>query len=142
MNDLSYFNLGFRSDRVFESFSNVLEGQPYNSNVIEDALAIIKDCLTIENYDSFISNLAGNRGPFISVIAPILWQLYPSKSVNEVVIELRNLVRILCELKNDRADIKEEEIDQVRLFFSNLADISLSNSAEPIISSSPRMTYA
>lgn len=135
MNNLFYFNLGFRSDRVFEAFI-VAERQTVDKSIITEALSIIKDFLTIENQESLVANLIGKSGPSYSVIPPILWQVYPSKNVSEVIAELKFIFEKLGVMMDKQNKLEPNDFKRIREFFSKLADVSLANIIEPVNRSS------
>lgn len=129
MYDLSYFNLGFRSDSVCNSLSEIKTKREKSSPVLKDAFSIVKDCLKTKEDDVIISKLSPGKGYETRTISPILRELFPEKDTISMIKDLRDIYHIINKIeKND--DYSDPEIDLVIEFFSKIADICLSNSAQ------------
>ena len=71
MCDLTYFNLGFRSDNVSNTLSEIKSKSIASSQLLKDAFSIITDCLITKENDVVISKLAPGKGYETKTIVPI-----------------------------------------------------------------------
>ncbi len=44
MQEFAYFNIGFRSENVYQQLSYYENGNKYNKNLIKNSIQIIQDC--------------------------------------------------------------------------------------------------
>jgi len=129
MFDLSYFNLGFRSDSVSKFLSELQSGDVKNDNLFDDAISIIYDCLKIQNDDVIISNLSPTKGYEMNALLPLLAELYQGKDLKCVVNDLRKIHKAIDKAKKNSNEVTKEELEKAISFFSKLTDLCLSNSA-------------
>ena len=128
MFDLSYFNLGFRSDSVSNFLSELQSKDVKNENLLDDAFSIIYDCLKIQNDDVIISNLSPSTGYEMNALLPLLAELYRGKNVKYVVKDLKKISRAIDKAKKNRKKVTKDEFEKAIGFFSKLTDLCLSNS--------------
>jgi hypothetical protein len=129
MFDLSYFNLGFRSDNVRQFLTELQSKSIRNDNLLNDAISIIDDCLKIENDDVLISRLSPSQGYEMNALLPLLAELYQGKDLKSVVKDLNQILITIDKAKNNRKKVKDEELDKAIDFFLKLTDLCLSNSS-------------
>ena len=135
MYDLSYFNLGFRSDSV----SNYLElsktTRKIDENLLDDAVSIIGDCLKIKEENSLISGFsgtAGKKGYERHTLLPLLAELYLNYTIDNIISELKSVYETLIKIKCKNEFPTDAEYNKVKSFFSDLSDLCLSNSAHQV----------
>ena len=129
MFDLSYFNLGFRSDSVSKFLSELQSRDVKNDNLLDDAISIIYDCLKIQNDDVIISNLSPTQGYEINALLPLLAELYQGENLKGVVNDLNQISKAINKAKKNRKKVTKKEFEKTISFFSKLTDLCLSNSS-------------
>jgi len=129
MFDLSYFNLGFRSDSVSKFLSDLQSRDIKNDNLLDDAISIIYDCLKIQDEDVIISNLSPTQGYEMNALLPLLAELYQGKDLKCVVNDLKQISKAIDKAKKNRNKVTKEEFAKAISFFSKLTDLCLSNSS-------------
>ncbi len=134
MYDLSYFNLGFRSDSVSNLLQSLQEKERPELEVLDDAFRIIADCLNIKERSSLVQSFSLKQGYQVSTLLPILAELFTDKNVSDIIDELKALHKTLEKVKKDRNAANNSEYKHAISFFSRLADLCLSNSAHQVSS--------
>lgn len=129
MFDLSYFNLGFRSDSVSKFLSELQSRDVKNDNLLDDAISIMHDCLKIQNEDVIISNLSPTKGYEMNALLPLLAELYQGKDLKCILNDLRQISKAIDKAKKNRNKVTEKEFEKAISFFSKLTDLCLSNSS-------------
>lgn len=129
MLDLSYFNLGFRSDSVSNLLNELQETDSADIGLLNDAVLIISDCLQVKENDDLISSFAVSRGYEMNTLLPLLAELYYDQNVSNIVSELKKIYKVIEKIKSDRKAATKTEYSKAIAFFSNLAKVCLSNSA-------------
>ena len=132
MYDLSYFNLGFRSDNVSNTLLEMKSKGTTSQPLLEDAVSIIKDCLKTKENDTIILKFSSGKGYETNTINPILRELFPGEDPPTMITKLKKVYFTISSIENKK-DFSEREIDQAIDFFSNIADICLSNSIQQAI---------
>lgn len=135
MRDLSYFNLGFRSDYIFSQLSNVREGSSPDENLLSEAVYIIDHFLSIGQADTAFSHLIADTNQDMSLLIPLLWEVYPDLEPDDIFDKLRNVVSVMSKANNlnEKADMASHgQLGEAISFFSKLADVCLSKSATDI----------
>ena len=135
MYDLSYFNLGFRSDSVSNYLEALKTKNCDDDSLLDDAVLIIGDCLKIRKENSLISGFSGttgNKGYETHTLLPLLAELYLNQTIDSIIADLKNVYETVLKIKNDRKSTTDAEYNNVITFFSNLSDLCLSNSAHQI----------
>ncbi len=128
MYDLSYFNLGFRSDSVSNYLIKLRSANVINHTLLEDAFSIIMDCLRIGDDDVLISSLSPGTGYQMNKLIPLIAELYVGKDLTSIVADLKKIHKIILQAKENSETISNADYDHATNFFSNLADLCLSNS--------------
>lgn len=135
MYDLSYFNLGFRSDSV-SNYLEQIKAKEYNDKrLLDDAVLIISDCLKINEENSLISSFSGissKNGYDSYTLLPLLSELFLNKTIKNIIEELKTVYETVSKIKKDRTSATDEEYNKAIIFFSSLSDLCLSNSAHQI----------
>ena len=129
MFNLSYFNLGFRSDSVSNLLTKLQTEDVLNNFLLDDAFLIVDDCLKIQDEDTLISNFSHGKGYEINILLPLLSEVFSNMTIENIVNELRRLHETIKKVKTDRKSVNPEEFEAAIGFFSKLADICLSNSS-------------
>jgi hypothetical protein len=96
---------------------------------MNDAFSIIKDCLKTQENDLILSKLSPGKGYEVGTIVPILSEVFRGKDTNSVIKDLRHVYSIIAKVDKN-PDIPEPELDHAIDFFSKIAEICLSNSAQ------------
>lgn len=132
MYDLSYFNLGFRSDSVSNLLENLKSKDMPDLEILNDAFNIIKDCLNVKENQSLLQSFTKKKGYEISTLLPLLSELYTNKTLKAIITDLKKVYSTVEKIKKDRTSVNSSEFDHAISFFSELADTCLSNSAHQI----------
>lgn len=132
MYDLSYFNLGFRSDSVSNLLEDLQAKDSPDVEILNDAFSIIEDCLNVKESRSLVQGFAIKKGYEISTLLPILAELFINKNVKTIIAELKKVYRTIEKIKEDRSSATMMEYKHAISFFSELADLCLSNSAHQL----------
>ena len=133
MYDLSYFNLGFRSDSVSGQLDEIRNKKAFNSLLLDDAYSIIDDCLKINDEDVLISSFSPSSGYEMNTLVPLLFEVYSNQSSEYIIDELNLISETIDKAKKDDKSVTDNEIDRAINFFSKLADLCLSNSTHQSI---------
>ena len=134
MRDLSYFTLGFRSDYVYNQLIGFEDGIDPQANLFDEALDIISDFLKIDEYNYSFSHFISSGDHSITVLAPLLWEVYPSIDPKEIVERLKRVLNAVSSLqgKKDIDQQLQDDFQEAITFFSNLSDTCLSKSATSV----------
>ena len=132
MYDLSYFNLGFRSDSVSNLLNSLRSDDMPNVEILNDAFGIIESCLEVKENHSLVQSFAIKKGYEITTLLPILAELYTKKSVDTIIADLKKIYTTVNKIQKDRNSATDSEYEHAISFFSGLADICLSNSVHQI----------
>ncbi len=127
MHDLSYFNLGVRSDRVYNSLLSFRETENSDIDIMQEAITIIQECLEIDDEDKLISNLSNSDNYGIDILAPILWEVFPNESISTVMKELKKVFETLLLIKNKPSEKPIKNLKKTVSFFEKVAEISLAH---------------
>ncbi len=123
MQEFAYFNIGFRSENVYQQLSYYENGNEYNKNLIKNSIQIIQDCFKIEES---LSGLSFNEAYEITDLIPLILEIYKDSSINDIVENLKKIADIV----NDVSEGKEGvDINYAKEFFFNLSEICLSKSS-------------
>ena len=127
MHDLSYFNLGVRSDRVYNSLLSSKETKDYDIKIMKEAIAIIKECLEIDDEEKLISNLSNSQNYGIDILAPILWEVYPNETIETVISELKTVFETLQFIEEKSFEKSFENLPKTISFFEKVTELSLAH---------------
>ncbi len=125
MTELSYFNLGFRSENILEELSSFIQKKEVNSLILKDALSIVQDCVSIET-EGVLSNRLIPSGYDLTSLVPLIFSIYPRKKIDEIFVELKKVLQSLSDLIQKK-EIPSGKIDPIKYFFANLSQSCLSN---------------
>jgi hypothetical protein len=134
MVDLSYFNLGFRSDNVSNALASLKNKTVTNSYLLNDAFMIITDCLKIKDDNILFSGLSQTRGYEYNDLLPLVAELYSNENVDAIVQDLSKISDTVNKAREAKQGIDDTDIDHAISFFSRLSDLCLANSAHQTIS--------
>lgn len=129
MYDLSYFNLGFRSDSVSNVLIEIKNSRLENSSLLKDAVSIIKDCLIIQEDTMIVSKLAPGKGYEVKTIVPILQELFYGENTTVMIRNLKKIKGTIDKVEK-RGRVSDNDFDYAIDFFSQIADLCLSNSVQ------------
>ncbi len=125
MEELSFFNIGFRCENISETLNDYINsnGKNLDKYTIEDSIDIIKDCFSIrDNTASFLSSKKNNSSGFI----PVIFEYFENKSLKEMISDLQEVQEIVTklELSNELVNIQP-----AIKFFEGISDICISKSS-------------
>lgn len=129
MFDLSYFNLGFRSDRIKSILYKLEQKEQSETAELSDAFMIISDCLKIKDEDAIISNFSTEVGYDLDMLLPILEEVFSNKTSEEAISELEYISQTIKTLENN-GHVEQNNYKCAIDFFSRLAGLCLSNSVK------------
>lgn len=124
MSDLSYFNLGFRSESILEVINKIEQGVPGNKTVLADAVAILEDCVRIEKEDGMSSNLF-RAGYELSSLVPLIFDIFPDMNTSDIMLELKGIISSIDKLIHNNP-LETTQKDSIEKFFSSLSQLCLS----------------
>lgn len=126
MSDLSYFNLGFRSENILEELSRAEQGGRTNDSIINDALSILSDCVRIESKNGMSSNLSFKSGYDLSSLVPLIFDIFPEENDTKAIIkELKDILSSIEHLLTG-GTLDPEKLNPTKDFFSSLSQLCLS----------------
>ncbi|MCH7858776.1 MAG: hypothetical protein IID14_03640 [Candidatus Marinimicrobia bacterium] len=123
MHDLTYFNLGFRSENIAIQFES--KKSKISKKHVTEAQSILLECLTVESIDSTVKYIAGSRHGYNPLnITPILFEVFKTKSMLTI---MKNLNKLNDDLKllAIKEPISSEGIEELTKFFKAVADASI-----------------
>ncbi len=133
MVDLSYFNIGFRSDSVSNMLNEWKASKKFNDYLLKDASLIIEDCLKIEDDNIVVSNLSIGKGYEYHNLLPLIAEMYTGKSRDEALNELKLVYKTILKANQGNENMMVDEIDLAISFFSGLSALCIANSAHQSI---------
>lgn len=138
MNDLSYFNLGFRSDNIFNQLSTFKTDGLLGEGLINEAVSIVKDFLLMEQKEDYLSFFSTTSEYNASVLTTLLCDLFPTYKAAKIVEKLNTVLTAVSSLDvssttHGKIEYDEKGIDEAINFFSKLADACLSKSANSLV---------
>lgn len=135
MHDLSYFNLGFRSESVSNFLEELKIKRSNPTSLLDDAFLIIKDCLKVREGGALISSFSGamgKKGYEEYTLLPLLAELYLNSNIDSIISELKTVYETIVKIRKDSGSASADEYDGAIDFFSSLSDLCLSNSIHQI----------
>lgn len=123
MHDLTYFNLGFRSENIAIQFES--KKSKISKKHIDEAKSILLECLVVESVDLTVKHIASSRHAYDSLnITPILFEVFKTKSMLTIMKNLNRLNDDL-ELLSIKGPNSSEGIEELTKFFKSVADASI-----------------
>jgi len=132
MQDLSLFTIGFKCEVTDEALRKYVNNQePITPRVIEEAIGVIDDCFAFQNS---IASSYTKRGAELSEFVPLVFDLFPEKSVTEIVSELERVKEEL--LRANRGELLND-VAPTRQFFQKVSSLCLRRTAKANAGISP-----
>jgi hypothetical protein len=120
MQSLTFFNIGFRSDNIYESLKGYNEEKRINKTIVEDSKKIINDCL---RFDKDIASIYGLHNNYeVSDLLSFIYYFYETQSIKNIANELNDILKIIQDIINDEPNVDTRKAKE---FFQNLSEYCL-----------------